>query len=765
MTPQTVQTDQELKPIHNPLAHEAIPKDWTETEQIVAGFWIEVLKLDEINLEDDFFKLGGHSLLATQLITRIETRFGCRLQFKNVAVFSTVKQLAQAVDDLVAKGDNLFKTKINKAPNAEYYPLSNAQTRLWILDQLEEESTSYNLPSALILKGEIDIHKFEDALLQLIQRHESLRTTFEMIAGKTVQIIHDNAEISIVKSVGQADKLAEKISEFIHPFDLSQAPLLRVEFCKYDADEYLFMFDIHHIISDGISQDLLISDFMNLYQGKTLPQLALQYRDYAVWQNELFASDEMNVQAEYWVDRFSDELPVLNLPYDFKRPLNQSFKGSTTQYEMSEKNTTDLKVLARKIGVTPYMMLLGIYNILLSKYSGQEDIIVGSPIAGRSHELLEPILGMFVNTLAMRNFPNGNKSFLEFIEEIKRSATEAYANQDYPFESLIDQLNLERDMGRTPLFDTMFSFQSSFNTDESGTVVNEQFSMKPYEFVGETAKFDMVLEVFDHVAAFNLKMEYCVDLFKADTIKNFFEQYENIIEQITSNPNILLSEISVLNEEDIKAVTVDVNATAQSFKIEQPINFSLELAATKYKNQPALEFEGQTLTYAELNARANQIANTLIAQGALKGDIISVISTPSLEMIIGTWGVIKSGATLLPIDPKYPVNRIEYILKESESKIVLTDQLEIDLGKCTSQILNLSASAEWLEDDSNPNVKNALDDVAYVIFTSGSTGQPKGVEVKHQALLNFCHWHVNECDITSDDHCTKYAGLGLMLQY
>ncbi len=737
-----------------------INKNWSSTEQIIARFWVEVLKLDKIHLEDDFFKLGGHSLIATQLIARIESKFGCRLQFKNVAVFSTVKLLSQAVDELVDKGEDLFKTQINKAPDAANYPLSNAQIRLWILDQLEEDNVNYNLPGAMVMTGKISIEKFENAIKKVIERHESLRTSFDLIEGKAVQIISETSQFSIVQSNCNENELEKKIADFVHPFELNKAPLLRVEISQFASDKYLFLFDIHHIISDGISQDLLMRDFLAFYKGFELPKLEIQYKDYSVWQNELFESGSMLAQEKYWMGRFSDELPTLTLPYDFQRPLIKSFKGSKYNFRISVENTKNIKLLARESGVTPYMMLLAVYNILLSKYSGQEDIIIGSPIAGRSHEAFEPILGMFVNTLAMRNFPEGKRTFHNFLEEVKFNSTEAYANQDYPFESLVDQLNLEKDLGRSPMFDTMFSFQSSFNSEKSEVFDEEELSIEPFPFIGNSAKFDIVTEIFDREDYFNINVEYCIDLFKAETIENFMKQYEKIIEQIVKNPMIKLADITVLDEEERERILTHFNDTNIDFEIQQPINLVFEQVAKKFKNNPALCFKNQTLTYQQLNEQVNQVAHTLIEKGLGQGDIVAVVTEPSIEMIVATWGVIKAGAIYLPIDHQYPVERIEAILDKSNARILLSNVPDLTCQTNKREHLNLLDATKFSSNQSNPVTKTTLEDVAYVIFTSGSTGEPKGVEVQHKALLNSCYWHIKECDFSENDNSSKYAGFG-----
>ncbi|MCK4261381.1 MAG: amino acid adenylation domain-containing protein, partial [Halanaerobiales bacterium] len=430
------------------------PRD--EAEEKMSLIWSEVLSVEKVGINDNFFELGGHSLKAIQLTAKILKEFNVEMPLQEIFKTPTVKDLAQ----FVRKAKKTLFTAIEPVEMREYYPVSSAQKRLYALKELEGENITYNMPTVLILEGELDKEHFTNVFQKLIERHEAFRTSFEIIDGEIVQRIHDEVEFELKELEIAESELENTVKELIRPFDLSTAPLLRVTLVKFAENKHVLIADMHHIISDGFSMRNLISDLVYLFADYDLPKLRLQYKDFAVWQNELFASEMIKKQEEYWLETFAGEIPVLNLLTDNPRPAIMTYEGDKIQFNLDKELTNQLNYLIVKHGATLFMTLLSTYNILLAKLSGQEDIIVGSPIAGRKHADLESIIGMFVNTLVFRNYPEGNKRFVDFLEEVKEKSLEAYQNQDYQFDMLVDQLNLERDLSRNPLFDVMFVVQN-----------------------------------------------------------------------------------------------------------------------------------------------------------------------------------------------------------------------------------------------------------------------------------------------------------------
>jgi acyl carrier protein len=524
-----------------------------EIEEKLAAIWQEVLGAEKIGINDNFFELGGHSLKATVVASRAAKLLNTELPLREIFRTPTVKELAQYIKG--AKSS--IYTSIEPVEEREYYPVSSAQKRLYIIDQLEGAGTGYNMPQVLALKGEPDKERFEAAFKELIKRHESLRTSFEMTEGEPVQRIHDEAEFAIDYREAAEEEIDTIIKDFIRPFDLGKAPLFRVGLCKTGEGRYILTFDMHHIISDGVSMEILVREFISLYEGQNLPELLIRYRDYSVWQKGLFGRGVMEEQEQYWLKTFGGEIPVLNLPADYIRPAVHSFEGDSISFDLKPILSEKINKLALETGSTLYMVLLAAYDVLLSKYTGQEDIIVGSPAAGRPHADLEGIIGMFVNTLGMRNYPKGSKTFLEFLQEVRENALRAYENQDYQFEELVDKLNLKKDLSRNPLFDTMFVWQDTGNSP----MEIRDFCIEPYRFANKTAKFDLTLQAAKDGRGISLVLEYCTKLFKPETARRMAGHFVRIVEEVVKNPGIRLAEIELLSAQEKQLIIYEFNNT------------------------------------------------------------------------------------------------------------------------------------------------------------------------------------------------------------
>jgi len=645
-------------------------------------------------------------------------------------------------------------SKIEAVEVREYYPVSSAQKRLLLLDQIKVDNINYNMPGAIKIKGNLNKDLLLDVFKQLVNRYESLRTSFEFLEGNPVQKIHDYKELDFEVAVIKAKEGEEKeiIKGFIRPFNLNKAPLIRVGLIEKLDDEYILLLDMHHIISDGVSINILLKEITELYQRKELKELEVQYKDFAIWQNELFKSSDMDKQRKYWLDRFQDEIPVLDLPIDYPRPKVQKFEGDRIDFELSEDSIKSLKNICKETNTTLYMVLLSIYTILLSKYSGQEDIIIGSPIAGRKHIDLENIIGMFVNTLAIRNYPKGEKNFIEFLDEVRENTLNAYENQDYQFEELVDELELRRDISRNPLFDVMFTMQNMGNQK----IELENLELKEYSVDFDISKFDMTLYAREEGSKIKLQLEYATKLLKRETIERFVNHFLRVVEQVSNKKNIKLSEIEIITEEEKKKMLYEFNDTEVYYPKNRTIHGLFEEQAERIPNNIAVVFGDKKLTYKELNERSNQLARVLKEKGVKEGTIVGIMVEHSLEMVIGIVAILKAGGAYLPIDITYPVNRINYMLDDSGVTIVLLTENLNYLIKHNIDSIYLDKKESYLEDCSNIANINKSSDLAYIIYTSGTTGKPKGVMIPHNNVVRLLINDKIQFDFSSKDTWTMF---------
>ncbi len=725
------------------------PED--EIEEKLLEIWKANLGREQIGVLDNFFELGGHSLKATYMIAQVYKHLKVNLPLREVFYKPTIRELAGYIKASRQDGSFGEYVDIPLVEAQEYYPVSSAQKRLLILDQISENNTGYNMPGVLIIEEEIDWKRVEQAFKTLIQRHDSLRTSFDFINGQPVQKIEDSlefsmdyAEIDILDGTDE-EIIKQQVSEFIRPFDLSRAPLFRASLVKLASERYLLMYDMHHIISDGASKRILISEFMNLYGDRELPSLRIQYKDFAAWQNQLLESPEFHQQEQVWLEVFSGEVPVLNLPTDFSRPTMLSYRGEGIEFNIDRELTARLNKLAQKQDVTMYMLLLALYNVLLFKYTGQEDIVIGSPIAGRSHADLQNIIGLFVNTLAMRNYPTSGKSFEQFLSEVKEMALTAYDNQDYQFETLVDQLNLQRDLSRNPLFDVMFILQDHGNLQEE----MGDSPIKPYPFENKVSKFDLTLNAIETFRGINCVLEYSTDLFTKETMTGFVNHLLVLIEQIIERPESKLADLEILTELEKEELISGLNATEREYPQHKSVQQLFEEQVQRTPDSTALTFAEESLTYTQLNARANRLAHYLRGRGVGRDTIVGLWTERSPELIVGQLGVLKAGGAYLPLDFEYPLERIKYMLTDSEASILVTNSQSLKGLEFTGQVIDFADGEIYREDSDNPERINQSDDLAYVIYTSGSTGKPKGVMIGHRAVHNLIIGVTERIDFTA----------------
>ncbi|MCY7973621.1 non-ribosomal peptide synthetase [Bacillus inaquosorum] len=706
------------------------------TEMKLAQLWEDVLKNGPVGIYDNFFDRGGHSLKATALVSRIAKEFDVQVPLKDVFAHPTVEGLAS----VIREGTDSPYEAMKPAEQREAYPVSSAQKRIYVLQQLEDGGTGYNMPAVLELEGKLDPERLDRAFKELIKRHESLRTSFEQDeSGEPVQRIHNVVPFTLQTAVLGEQTEQEAAAAFIQPFDLSQAPLFRAQIVKVSDERHLLLVDMHHIISDGVSVNILIREFGELYNNRTLPALHIQYKDYAVWQEGFKKGDAYQTQEAYWLKQLEGELPVLDLPADHTRPSVRSFAGDKVSFTLDQEAASGLHKLARENGSTLYMVLLAAYTALLSRLSGQEDIIVGSPIAGRPHKDLEPILGMFVNTLALRTRPEGGKPFVQYLQEVRETALEAFEHQDYPFEELVDKLELTRDMSRNPLFDAMLVVQ---NNDHQPLHLHD-LQMKPSQVSHLVSKFDLTLQASEGDGNIHFHFEYSTALFEKTTIERWASHLTNVLNIIVKNPEVTLNHIDILTQEEWNQLLNEFNTGQANQYEEQTIDRLFEQQAARTPKASALVSGDKTLTYQELDEWSNGIARILRSRGVKPDTPVSIMMPRSFSMIAAVLGVWKAGGCYVPIDPEYPAERKRYILSDSGTKLLITIN-EADWGALADfegEILTIE-SAEAYDKSPLPQVSSAHH-LAYIIYTSGTTGRPKGVMVEHKGIANTLQWRRN----------------------
>ena len=726
-----------------------------KTEAVVEKIWSEVLGIKKIGIDDNFFELGGHSLKGTVVISRIQKELNAEFPLRELFKTPTVAGISEY----------LKKAKLSRYASIEavevraVYKASSAQKRMYILQQFNSYSTNYNIPVTMILEGVLNRNKLGNAIHMLVKRHEILRTSFETIVDSIIQRIHTSVPFSLEYTEISDCSIDEIIKGFGRPFELDKVPLLRVGLVKLEEEKHLLLFDIHHIISDGISLSILIRELVELYKGKNLGKQRIQYKDYSEWQSIYLGSDEIYKQEKYWLERFSGELPVLNMPLDYERPAIQEFSGRRMEFCIGRELYREIKTIAKETGTTTYMILLSAISILLSKYSGQEDIIIGSPIAGRSHVDLENMLGVFVNTLAMRNYPESRKTYTEFLYEVKENALEAYENQEYQFEELINKLDLCRDLSRNPLFDVMFSMQ---NLDVS-VLELEGLTFTKYESSEKAVKVDLEIVAIELDREIKISIGYCTSLFSKETIERLGEHLFNLLKVITRDRTIYLGEIDILSEYELNRILYEFNNTNAYYPQEKTIHQLFEEQVLRTPNSVALVLDDKIMTYDVLNARANQLARTLRINGVKPGSVVGIMVEHSFETFIGILGILKSGGAYLPIDSIYPKERIGLMLEDAKVRVLLTQSKLIETTLTGFSILELDNNKAYSGDSNNLNSVNSTDDLVYVIYTSGSTGSPKGVKVQHKNLSNYIWWAIKKYFTTDCESMPLFTSIAFDL--
>ncbi|NJO16203.1 MAG: non-ribosomal peptide synthase/polyketide synthase [Thioploca sp.] len=748
----------------------------TPTEDLLASLWANVLKREAISRHDNFFELGGHSLLATQLISRIRDSFQVELPVRVVFEQPQLSNLATTIEAAIG---TIPLPLIEKQPAAAQKVLSFAQQRLWFLNQLENNSSAtYNIPIALQLSGNLDVVALQQSLHGLLERHTSLRTIFPSLAGQATVQIQDLAHLEFLQ-VHDLRQLSttlshEEIQDWINrhalePFDLAHGPLFKADLLLLDETQSILLLNWHHIISDGWSIEVFIRDWQHAYtafaqgQSPNLPPLPLQYSDYAAWQRDWLQGEVLQQQLAYWCQQLAGAPQLLELPTDKPRPPQQSYQGAHYTQSLSPALTAKISTLSRQQGVSVFMTLLSTFYLLLLHYSRQEDVCVGSPIANRTHRQTEDLIGFFVNTLVLRGQLQPQQSFLELLQTTRQTCLAAYAHQDLPFEMLVEQLQPNRSLSYSPLFQVMFVFHNHDPVELTlpGLDITTLESNYPI------AKFDLTLYLEERQGQLHSSWEYATDLFTTDTIKRMAKHFEVLLTAIVANPTQALFQISMLTvteKEQLQAW----NNTAVSYSHDLTIVDLFEQQVTKIPDKVAVVFEDQQLTYRQLNTKANQLAHQLLAlqqqHHFANNPLIAIAVERSLEMVSGLLAILKAGGAYVPIDLSYPPARIRYLLEDSAAPCLLTQRrwlAQLPVTELASECVVVCIDeVDWAaQPTANPVVGREATDLAYVIYTSGSTGNPKGVMIEHHSAINLATFQQQYFHTNTDSQILQFASL------
>ena len=704
----------------------------SDLEKEIAAIWSELLGKESVIASDDFFKIGGHSLKAISLISSYSKQFGVKVSLQDIFDKTTVREHAELF------GESVQET-FEQIPNTELatdYPVSHAQQRLWILSQFEDGSAAYNMPFQNVFDGAFNPDNFDQALQALIERHESLRTVFlkneqDAIRQRIIPVEDFNFQLNrhdFSEKENPAD-LAEVIvaDDRYAVFDLENGPLIRSHLFKLNENEYLFYFNMHHIISDGWSINVMQQDLMAFYEGYNsntevdLEPLRIQYKDYSVWHESQLEKGEANGQLDFWKKTLEGPLPVLDLPSMQSRPLVKTNNGHSLHTFINAELTHGLKAYANEQGQSIFMTTLAVLNVLLYKYSGQKDLIIGTPSAGREHDDLKGQIGFYINTVALRNSVDPEQTFKAFAGEVKERVISAFDNQSYPFDLLVDTLELERNTARSPIFDVMLSLQN---------VVDFDFDIPEDDKLDEITDsgagmslFDIEFSLQEIKGVFSFGVDFNPDVYDADLIKNLMRHFKQLLAVILENPSRSIATLDFLSGEEKTNLLEGFNPQESEFNGTNVLT-AFEKQIAQNKENTAVIYDGKEYSYETLNAQANRLAHYILQRQPLKeDDLVAIKMERSEHMLIAILATLKTGAAYVPIDPDYPQERIDYILEDAHPKCIV-DEAFYDTFENTQVELPTE----------NPEVNITENQLAYVIYTSGSTGMPKGVLIEHGSL-------------------------------
>ena len=743
-----------------------------QCEEVLAAIWAEILDVTQVGIEDNFFELGGHSLLATQVISRLPKAFQVELPVRALFEAETVAGLAERVESARQMKTALIRSPISVDLTGEEQVLSFGQQRLWFLDQLESQSAAYNISGALRLTGPLNQNALECAFHEIVKRHEILRTSFISVDGNPIPVVEPGLTPSVetvdLSGLPEGEK-SESISRYMQetvnePFDLSKTPLIRMKLLKVavldreiqnqnnlpTGEEHILCIVIHHIISDAWSIGIFVREMSILYESfvddncSPLPELTIQYADFARWQHNWLSGDALESQLDYWREQLAHTPSLLELPSRRPRPLIPSYKGSTEHFCINKNLREKLHALCRKSGVSLFMVLNAALSVLLSRYSGNEDIVVGVPIANRNRKEVEPVIGFFINTLVIRTNLSGDPDILELLDRVRQTTLDAYDHQDVPFERLVEELQPERNMSYTPLFQVMFTMLN---------VPTENFDLKglnitPLELENTTTKFDLSLTITELDNSLQGTWQYNKDLFDSPEMALMLTHFQNLLEAITDESYRTIWELPLLSENEERQLLREWSGEHAEYPDQTGVVQQIEEQVKKNPNAIAVVYRDEVLTFGELNIMANQLATYLKEQEVKPETLVGICMERSLEMIVGLLGILKAGGAFVPFDPEYPRERLEFMMEDSGIKVLLTQERlleklpDVFLASSSSVsptlvCLDAKENSLFRGKGDNHDIAAKQEDAIYVIYTSGSTGRPKGVIIEHRSLLNY----------------------------
>ncbi|HEY1939778.1 MAG TPA: amino acid adenylation domain-containing protein [Candidatus Angelobacter sp.] len=761
--------------------HEA-PRSAVEKQ--LAEIWTGLLGITRIGRHGNFFDLGGHSLLATSMVSRVQDVFGIDVPVRAVFESPTLAELAEVIElDLKFQGTKLEvkSTEIAAASRPSLFPISFQQEQLWFLDRFEPSSDFYNVPLAWVFKGDLDVSRLERSLREVVWRHEILRTCFVMgedeepkqkVLGEKLDVRLPVVDLRALEA-GEREEQARKIvaEEGSKAFDLSQAPLLRGVLVQTEDREHVFGLTMHHIICDDWSLRILLRELGKLYEayGKgeesPLPELRAQYGEYALEQRERLRGGKFQQHMEYWKEQLKGMPQVLELPTDHARPARQSFRGETEQRILPIGLLNGLNAVGREEKASLFMILLAVCQVLLMRYSGQEDFGVGTPVANRKRIQMEQLIGFFLNTLVIRANLGGEPTFREVLRRVRTAALGGYEHQDLSFEKLVEELAPDRDVSRTPIFQVLFTSLGEADKLEFGDLEMGGFAVD----IG-MSKFDLTMSVEEDSQGGAVTINYPPDLFEAETIRRMLGHYEQLLKAVVENSAQRVWDLPLLTEPERKQLE-KWNQTARDYPRDKTIAELFEEHAARTPNAVAVEYEEQELKYGDLNREANRLAHYLRGLGVKPDTLVAVCVDRSLEMIVALLAVMKAGGAYVPLDPAYPEERLRFMLEDSRPAVLLTqDHLR---GLFTEikgvKMIDLDDAQAWSnQPDSNPEhtaIGLSAQDLAYVIYTSGSTGTPKGVAMPVRAAMNLIAWQMNESAWAGPQRTLQFAALGFDVSF
>jgi amino acid adenylation domain-containing protein len=721
----------------------------TPEERVMADLWREVLGVGQAGVEDNFFDLGGHSLLATQLISRVRSAFGVDLPLRKVFESVTLGDLTAAV---AAEAPAVTVTVPRRRPDLDPIPASYAQERLWFLDRLMPGNTAYNIPNALRLLGNVSPAALEAAFGEVVRRHEALRTTFRERDGHPEQVIApprrwvlpqvDLAALPEEARAAEARRLAE--DEALRPFDLARGPLLRATLLRLGAAEHGLLLIMHHIVSDGWSMGVLIREVALAYARHPLPELPIQYADFAVWQRAWLSGGELERQLSYWRQQLAGVPASLDLPADRPRPALPAQRGARLSVAFDPVFAAELERLSRASAATPFMVLLAAFQALLGRLTGQRDLAVGSPVANRNRAEIEPLIGVFVNTLVLRGDLAGEPSFGELLGRARQTTLDAYAHQDLPFEQLVEELRPQRHLAVTPLFQVLLTLQ---NTPFEGVDL-PGLSFAPLEFAVTSAQFDLELTAWEAEGALALSFTYSTELFDAPTVRRLAGSFETLLRSALADPGRRLSEVALLAESECAQVLREWNDTRRGDGRDLPLHrLVAERVAADPRAVAVVSAAGEALTYGELAARAARLARRLRALGVGPETRVAIAAGRTPGLVVGMLAILEAGGAYVPVDPDYPAERVALMLEDSGAALLLTDA-------------DLAAMEEKGEGGGLSGGEVDPAGAAYVIYTSGSTGRPKGVVIPHRAVSRYVRSAAGLYRLEPGDRLLQFSSLG-----